>query len=79
MKKFGSRRHLKGVGFFYGRMNKLKVPPFDDTFFMIMGRDGFEPSYPEGADLQSAAFSHFATYPFVIEILPYNHRCLAQN
>lgn len=25
--------------------------------------DGFEPPNPEGADLQSAAFSHFATLP----------------
>ena len=27
-------------------------------------RDGFEPPNPEGADLQSAAFSHFATPPY---------------
>jgi hypothetical protein len=26
--------------------------------------DGFEPPNPEGADLQSAAFSHFATPPY---------------
>ncbi len=25
---------------------------------------GFEPPNPEGADLQSAAFSHFATSPY---------------
>ena len=30
---------------------------------MVEG-DGFEPPNPEGADLQSAAFSHFATPPF---------------
>ncbi len=29
---------------------------------MVEG-DGFEPPNPEGADLQSAAFSHFATPP----------------
>ena len=29
---------------------------------MVVG-DGFEPPNPEGADLQSAAFSHFATPP----------------
>ena len=28
-----------------------------------MGREGFEPPNPTGADLQSAAFSHFATFP----------------
>ena len=28
-----------------------------------MEGDGFEPPNPEGADLQSAAFSHFATPP----------------
>ncbi len=30
---------------------------------MVEG-DGFEPPNPEGADLQSAAFSHFATPPY---------------
>ncbi len=34
-------------------------------FEMVEG-DGFEPPNPEGADLQSAAFSHFATPPEVI-------------
>lgn len=29
---------------------------------MVEG-DGFEPPNPEGTDLQSAAFSHFATPP----------------
>lgn len=28
-----------------------------------MGREGFEPPNPKGADLQSAAFSHFAIFP----------------
>ena len=32
---------------------------------MVEG-DGFEPPNPEGADLQSAAFSHFATPPYII-------------
>ena len=27
---------------------------------------GFEPPNPEGADLQSAAFSHFATLPQMV-------------
>ena len=31
--------------------------------YMVEG-DGFEPPNPEGADLQSAAFSHFATPPY---------------
>ncbi len=31
---------------------------------MMMEGDGFEPPNPKGADLQSAAFSHFATPPF---------------
>jgi hypothetical protein len=30
----------------------------------MVGRDGFEPPNPEGADLQSAAFSHFAISPY---------------
>lgn len=29
----------------------------------MVGRDGFEPPKPEVTDLQSAAFSHFATCP----------------
>jgi hypothetical protein len=33
---------------------------------MVEG-DGFEPPNPEGADLQSAAFSHFATPPSLNE------------
>jgi hypothetical protein len=33
-------------------------------FFMYMEGDGFEPPNPKGADLQSAAFSHFATPPY---------------
>ena len=33
---------------------------------MVEG-DGFEPPNPEGADLQSAAFSHFATPPHIKE------------
>ena len=36
---------------------------------MVEG-DGFEPPNPEGADLQSAAFSHFATPPHIIVVLP---------
>ena len=35
---------------------------------MVEG-DGFEPPNPEGADLQSAAFSHFATPPHKVEQL----------
>ena len=34
------------------------------VFKMVVG-DGFEPSNSERADLQSAAFSHFATSPFI--------------
>ncbi len=30
---------------------------------VVVEGDGFEPPNPEGADLQSAAFSHFATPP----------------
>ena len=34
----------------------------------VVEGDGFEPPNPEGADLQSAAFSHFATPPHINEI-----------
>jgi hypothetical protein len=40
--------------------DKLKCEAFKNT--LVVG-DGFEPPNPEGADLQSAAFSHFATPP----------------
>ncbi len=36
---------------------------------MVEG-DGFEPPNPEGADLQSAAFSHFATPPYKNQMVP---------
>jgi hypothetical protein len=32
---------------------------------LLVEGDGFEPPNPEGADLQSAAFSHFATPPYI--------------
>ena len=35
---------------------------FNEIIKMVEG-DGFEPPNPKGADLQSAAFSHFATPP----------------
>ena len=39
---------------------------------MVEG-DGFEPPNPEGADLQSAAFSHFATPPLLSSYsIPYD-------
>ena len=34
----------------------------------VVGILGLEPRNPEGADLQSAAFSLFATLPYVIKI-----------
>ena len=39
------------------------VNHFATAAIMVEG-DGFEPPNPEGADLQSAAFSHFATPPY---------------
>jgi hypothetical protein len=41
---------------------ETSVLPLNYTPKMVEG-DGFEPPNPEGADLQSAAFSHFATPP----------------
>ena len=41
---------------------ETSVLPLNYTPIMVEG-DGFEPPNPEGADLQSAAFSHFATPP----------------
>ncbi len=38
---------------------------------MVEG-DGFEPPNPMGADLQSAAFSLFATPPYYFSLLHYN-------
>ena len=41
---------------------ETSVLPLNYAPRMVEG-DGFEPPNPEGADLQSAAFSHFATPP----------------
>ncbi len=50
-----NRTHTKGFGDLY---STVKLCPYK----MVEG-DGFEPPNPQGADLQSAAFSHFATPP----------------
>ena len=42
--------------------SKSVALPLGYSPIMVEG-DGFEPPNPEGADLQSAAFSHFATPP----------------
>ena len=34
-----------------------------EAITLVVERDGFEPSNPTGTDLQSVAFSHFATSP----------------
>ena len=39
---------------------------------MVEG-DGFEPPNPEGADLQSAAFSHFATPPNIKNYISFSN------
>ena len=49
----------------------LTVNTFLQFFFEIIkvvDGDGFEPPNPQGADLQSAAFSLFATHPFYYTI-----------
>ena len=42
---------------------ETSVLPLNYTPIKMVEGDGFEPPNPEGADLQSAAFSHFATPP----------------
>ena len=44
--------------------SKSVALPLGDTPTSMVEGDGFEPPNPEGADLQSAAFSHFATPPY---------------
>ena len=44
---------------------ETSVLPLNYTPMKMVEGDGFEPPNPEGADLQSAAFSHFATPPQV--------------
>ena len=41
---------------------------------MMVGGDRFELPNPEGTDLQSAAFSHFATPPNWLAYILYNIR-----
>ena len=43
---------------------ETSVLPLNYAPIMVEG-DGFEPPNPKGADLQSAAFSHFATPPII--------------
>jgi hypothetical protein len=42
---------------------ETSVLPLNYAPMKMVEGDGFEPPNPEGADLQSAAFSHFATPP----------------
>gem|GEM_PF-3158494 len=44
---------------------RLAIPQYK-----MVGRDGFEPPNPEGTDLQSAAFSHFAISPLDKKMVP---------
>ncbi len=46
---------------------ETSVLPLNYTPKVVVEGDGFEPPNPEGADLQSAAFSHFATPPYIIK------------
>ncbi len=50
---------------YQNKKDKLFSCPFFISIKMVEG-DGFEPPNPEGADLQSAAFSHFATPPKMV-------------
>ena len=60
----------------YSPMGKIKRTsvncPILICIKMVEG-DGFEPPNPEGADLQSAAFSHFATPPHKKRELFFKH------
>ena len=40
----------------------------------MVGRDGFEPPNPEGADLQSAVFSHFTISPYDAKICIFKNK-----
>ena len=42
---------------------ETSVLPLNYAPIKMVEGDGFEPPNPQGADLQSAAFSHFATPP----------------
>ncbi len=44
---------------------ETSVLPLNYAPIKLVEGDGFEPPNPEGADLQSAAFSHFATPPYL--------------
>ncbi len=63
-----NRTHTGGFG---DLCSTVKLCPYkkDDSFeIIVVEGDGFEPPNPQGADLQSAAFSHFATPPHSIPI-----------
>ena len=59
---------MAGTAGFEPRMTESKsvaLPLGYGPIFPMVEGDGFEPPNPKGADLQSAAFSHFATPPMV--------------
>ena len=56
-----NRTHIKGFG---DLRFTIKLYPYNFIKMVEGGR--FELPNPEGADLQSAAFSHFATPPHII-------------
>ena len=45
--------------------SKSDALPLGYEAISVVERDGFEPSNPTGTDLQSVAFSHFATSPTI--------------
>lgn len=49
------------------RADEMPKKREDPAFYRGMGRTGFEPVKSKTADLQSAPFGHFGTYPFSLQ------------
>ena len=58
-----SYRNIKLTGVLFQQYADISMPTSAGGIDTMVETGGFEPPNPEGADLQSAAFSHFATSP----------------
>lgn len=66
----GSLRFVRCGGLTLGKLLILCVIIRSKEFmlFLMVGREGFEPSKAEPPDLQSGAFGHFATDPRITNL-----------
>ena len=57
------KKNVVTASFIFNFLKKITHPQGMSLILKVVGRTGFEPVKAEPADLQSAAFDRFATYP----------------